>query len=99
MAQSMFLIQQGRCRVWRGDDAEAPNEVLAELGPGEVFGEMALLRTGQRSANVSSIESSVLLEIPAATLRDVLDRSMHVGVAFESLAASRQAEARLEASP
>ena len=92
-AESMFVIQRGRCSVWRGEAVDAPREVLAELGPGDVFGELGLLHQRERSANVSCIEACVLLEVSAETLRSVLDRSIHVGSAFESLAASR-AEAR-----
>src|SRR3954452_8763579 len=41
-----FVIENGRAEVVRGD------EQVAELGPGDFFGEMALLGHTTRSANV-----------------------------------------------
>ena len=44
---AIYLIEQGHADVIRdGDDA------IDLLGPGDVFGEIALLLTGQRTANV-----------------------------------------------
>jgi CRP-like cAMP-binding protein len=93
-AQSMFIIRSGHCMVWRGDQAGAAKidgrgEMLAELGPGDVFGELGLLHNRERGANVSCSEPCVLFELPADALRRVIDRSVCVGSAFESIAAAR----------
>ncbi|GAB4329307.1 MAG: hypothetical protein Kow0010_13570 [Dehalococcoidia bacterium] len=45
-----FLITSGRVQVTRGDTT------LASLGPGEFFGEMALLDNYRRSATVTAAE-------------------------------------------
>jgi CRP-like cAMP-binding protein len=41
-----FVIEEGRAEVTRGDDH------VADLGPGDFFGEMALLNESQRNASV-----------------------------------------------
>jgi eukaryotic-like serine/threonine-protein kinase len=47
-----YIIAQGRCEVFRGQGPE--RQVLRVLGPGDVFGEMALLSPGPRTANVAA---------------------------------------------
>jgi len=54
---SMYVIISGRARVHDGDIA------LAELGAGEVFGEMAVLDADVRSASVTTLENARLLRL------------------------------------
>jgi CRP/FNR family transcriptional regulator len=58
---SMFVIQSGRVEVVR---QRGEGEIrLAELGPGEIFGEMALFGKKVRSATVRPIEEVRVLTI------------------------------------
>jgi CRP-like cAMP-binding protein len=45
-----FVIEEGKAEVKRGD------EVIAELGPGDFFGEIALLEADRRTASVVATE-------------------------------------------
>ena len=45
-----FVIEEGQAEVRRGD------EVIANLGPGDFFGEMALLEADRRNASVIATE-------------------------------------------
>ncbi len=45
-----FVIEEGKAEVRRGD------EVIAELGPGDFFGEIALLEADRRTASVIAAE-------------------------------------------
>jgi CRP-like cAMP-binding protein len=56
----LFLIQSGEAHVFRTFAGEGERSV-AKLGPGDVFGELALLRSGPRSATVRAAGSSPLL--------------------------------------
>ena len=56
---SLCLIESGRVRVSVVDE-EAQLVVLAELGPGEFFGEMALIDGKPRSADATVIEDARL---------------------------------------
>lgn len=64
-----FVIIDGTAEVLRND---AP---IAELGPGEFFGEMALLDEDRRTATVRAISAMKVLVMTRKGFRDV-DRSM-----------------------
>src|SRR5262249_33590018 len=53
-------------------DVSRDGEVLARLGPGDAFGEIALLLDIPRTASVVAIEASELLALEAADFRDLL---------------------------
>lgn len=68
-----FLVQSGKVRVFvhHGDkDID-----LAKLGPGQIFGEMALVFDEKRSATVEALEDSVLVVITRQTLDEKLRKS------------------------
>ena len=65
-ADALFLIAEGRPRVIGRRDAGTP-QTLAELGRGEIVGEMALVTNEPRSATVTAVRDSVVLELPATT--------------------------------
>jgi len=50
-----FAIEEGEVEVRRGD------EVLARLGPGDFFGETALIDRGVRNATVTAVAPSTLM--------------------------------------
>ena len=50
LGYEFFVIQEGRAEVRRGE------EVIAELGPGDFFGEIALLEEHRRTASVIAAE-------------------------------------------
>jgi len=56
----LFLIQSGRASVVRSMGEEAAREI-ATLGAGEVFGELALLRSARRGATVRATGNAPLL--------------------------------------
>jgi small-conductance mechanosensitive channel/CRP-like cAMP-binding protein len=64
---SMFVVCEGRVRVTVGESGAE----VATLGPGAYFGEMSLLTGDPRSATVSAIEDSVLLQITASDFRRI----------------------------
>ena len=58
--EMLYVVISGRLKVAMGDD-QGKEVVLAMLGPGEYFGEMALLDGGARSANVIAVAACELL--------------------------------------
>lgn len=50
-----FLITRGRCRVFK-TAAGGERRVLREVGPGEVFGEIAVIRSEPRTASVEALD-------------------------------------------
>jgi predicted acylesterase/phospholipase RssA len=72
-ADSLYLVVFGRLRVTmtRADGSET---VVAELGRGEIVGEMALLTNDRRSATVAAVRDSQVLRIPTATYTELVQR-------------------------
>jgi CRP/FNR family cyclic AMP-dependent transcriptional regulator len=68
---SVFLIGEGEVDVLLEGDRE-PGTQIATLGPGEFFGEMAVLERRPRMATVVAGEQSTLLEINGAQFRRFL---------------------------
>jgi CRP-like cAMP-binding protein len=64
-----FVIMDGTAEVLRGDTP------IAELGPGEFFGEMALIDEDRRMATVKAISAMKVLVMTRASFRSI-DRSM-----------------------
>lgn len=67
----LYLILEGKVRISR----EVPGmgeEALAVLGPGQMFGEMALLDESPRSADANVHEQCVVLAIPKDGFDDLL---------------------------
>lgn len=78
----LYLILEGRVRISR-DVPGMGEEALAVLGPGEVFGEMALLDESPRSADARVHERCRLLAIPKDGFDDLL--FLHKDLAYEVL--------------
>ena len=89
-AAGFFLIEEGNVTVSRGGDA------IRTLGPGDYFGEIALLDEGLRSATVTAATDLRCRGLAAWELRPFLER--HPAVAWSLLQAMaarlRDAEAR-----
>ena len=78
----LYLILEGKVRISR----EVPGmgeEALAVLGPGQVFGEMALLDESARSADARVHERCRVLAIPKDGFDDLL--FLHKDLAYEVL--------------
>lgn len=78
----LYLIIEGRVRISR-DVPGMGEEALAVLGPGQVFGEMALLDESPRSADARVHERCRLLTLPKDGFDDLL--FLHKDLAYEVL--------------
>ncbi len=58
-----YLINQGRCRVLQQAEGESEAREVAQLGPGDSFGEEALLSDRPRSSTVTMLSDGVLLRL------------------------------------
>ena len=73
MGQEMYYILMGNVRVEKS--AGRVTKVLAEMGPGQYFGEMAALIEAPRSASALATEDSTVAVITGDTLRVLLRES------------------------
>jgi eukaryotic-like serine/threonine-protein kinase len=65
-----YIVESGLCSVWRTIDGQRVR--LRQMGPGEVFGETAILASSPRSATVIADEHTVVHVVTA----EVLEREM-----------------------
>jgi serine/threonine-protein kinase len=79
-----YIIVSGRCRAFR--DIGEQQETLETMGPGDVFGEMALLLDEPRAASVEALEPSTLLVLDRATLTEGLGVEGWTGALVRALA-------------
>jgi cAMP-dependent protein kinase regulator len=71
VGSSMFIISSGRVKITK--TSETGGEiVLAHLGDGAFFGEMALIGEAPRSASVIADEDTVLFEVSRDVLAEVI---------------------------
>jgi len=68
-----YVIQRGRVNVTRQEAGELTQ--LASLGPGEIVGEMALMKDARRGATATAEEETELLVIDRDLLRRRLSRA------------------------
>ncbi len=61
--RSMYLLLEGRVQVEAVEKATQKRTVVAQLGPGDVFGEIALVNPGPRTADIQATEDVQYLEI------------------------------------
>lgn len=66
---SLFIIVQGEVEVTRGAGDAA--QVMARLGAGSLFGELALIRAKPRTATVRTTQPAELLEIARQNVEEV----------------------------
>jgi len=87
LGREMFIIQKGKVRVKKKVGPE--EKILAELGEGEFFGEMALLMGMDRSATVEVIEDSKILVVGPDTFESLLKSNIDIALKMLRKMASR----------
>jgi CRP-like cAMP-binding protein len=75
----VFLVAEGAVRVVVRTPL-GQEVILGDLGPGEVFGEMAAVDGEPRSASVTALHPTRLCRLPAAAFLEVALRSPEVGL-------------------
>jgi CRP-like cAMP-binding protein len=86
--ESLFLMRQGMAKV-RTFTADGDEVVMALLGAGDVFGEMAALDGTPRSADVVALTSLTVVKLRAAPFSDLLHHNASLALALARLEAAR----------
>ncbi|HZE63760.1 MAG TPA: DUF1003 domain-containing protein [Pyrinomonadaceae bacterium] len=68
---ALYVIESGSVRIWVLDEDVEP-VTLAELKPGEFFGELAVLDRGPRSTNATAIVDATLHRLSSDDFQDFL---------------------------
>jgi len=81
--ESMFAIVEGRVEVVRQLEG-GQRRAVASVGPGDFFGEMALLAEGPRLASVMAAERTTVLELTRAQVELLVKRHPSVGEVLQA---------------
>ncbi len=75
---SVYVIRAGKVRVLK--DSAGRQRMVTTLGPGDFFGEMAVVTGRPRSATVEVVEDAELLKVPAGKLQEMVAGNGEVAI-------------------
>jgi CRP/FNR family cyclic AMP-dependent transcriptional regulator len=78
-SDACYIVRDGAFRVTR-EHSDGRAITLASLGPGDIFGELAMLDGEVRSASVEALTDGELLALPAGEVRALLARHPEITV-------------------
>ena len=87
----MFVIRKGKVRITKR--VRGGEKTFAVLGPGEFFGEMAILNRTPRSATATAAEDVMLLEVDARRFEAMITKQAEIAVRFIQKLARRLEDA------
>jgi CRP-like cAMP-binding protein len=91
--EGLYLVASGGVRV-HSKDAEGDRVVLAELGPGDVVGEISLVLRRPASATVVAMHPTVALHLPRAQFHEAIREHSSLLAQLYELATKREEETR-----
>ena len=97
LARNFSIILSGQVQVFRQQDGQELE--VAVLGPGDYFGEMALLQGIRRTASVKAVTPVDLLSMNGADFTALASSSTHFGGLLSDVMRQRQAENEAIESP
>ena len=74
VGDEMYIILKGKIDII--DEYDTHKKILAELGPGEFFGEMAMFEKCMRSAHALAKEPTQLLALSEEVLRHLIEKKI-----------------------
>jgi uncharacterized protein YhbP (UPF0306 family) len=86
-ADKFFIVIDGEAEAVRLDNGD--QRVIASLGPGSLFGEMAIMRDQPRSASVVAKTDVKLLALDRDTFRELIAQSMGITAEFDQVIRAR----------
>lgn len=88
---TMYVLRSGKVKIWKHiSDTEI---TLAVLGPGEFFGEMALLERLPRSAGATVVEDAQLIELEQNAFETLVRKNGEIAVRLMRRLSARLREA------
>lgn len=76
---ALYVVEEGGVRIWVRDE-DVQEVTLSELKPGDFFGELAVLDSGERSANASAMVNSTLHRLSRDDFHGFLLKYPHAGI-------------------
>ncbi len=87
VGETMYVVQKGKIRITRS--IRGKEQVLADLGAGEFFGEMSILNNKPRAATATVVEEAQLLAIDPRTFEGMIKANTEIAVRMIKKLAAR----------
>jgi CRP/FNR family cyclic AMP-dependent transcriptional regulator len=78
-SDACYIVREGSFRITR-EHSDGRAITLATLGPGEIFGELAMLDGDERSASAEALTDGEVLALPAGDVRSLLGRHPEISL-------------------
>ncbi len=92
MGDSFHIIKEGQLEV--SVERDGQRRRVAELGPGEYFGEIALLLDVPRTANVTALRDSLVLKLRKDDFKGLLGEHLYFAKNLEQASSRRLSDTR-----
>ena len=89
--EEMYVVQEGRVEIRVGE------EVVETLGPGEIFGELALIDDQPRSATAVAVTASRVAAVPEARFHFMVQQTPRFALQVMRVMAERLRRATAQA--
>ena len=76
---SLYVVISGKVKIYCGDE-HGKEIIIATLGPGDYFGEVALIDDAERSASVMTLEDSSFLVISKESFKSALAQYPEIAI-------------------
>ena len=86
-ADKFFIVVDGELEVLRDEDGH--ERQIASLGPGELFGEVAIMRDTPRAATLRAVQAATLLAMERDTFRELVAQSLGTTGDFDQVIRQR----------
>lgn len=91
----LSIVASGKVSVWAKSEKKKALEQVAELGPGEIFGETSILEMSTAGATIKAAEDETLVFIiPQDAFRAVLEQNPELLARVTALIESRKKKTR-----
>lgn len=96
----LFIVASGKVGVWAKPEKSKILAQVAELGPGDIFGETSILEMTTAGATIKANEDETLVFlIPQAAFRAVLSENPELDARAQALIAERKKKTRDALTP
>ncbi len=91
--EEMYILLKGRVQVFVLNPFDGTEAHIAELGAGDVFGEMSLFQGSKRSASIRALEPCTMFKITKQGLDEYIEMDPSMAVKLMKIIAKRIIEA------
>jgi len=88
-SEAVFMLASGRVKLCNFT-AEGKQSILTFIDPGEFFGELAIIESGQREEYAEAVEKSTVILIPADEINKLIEEFPHVSMGVTKLMGLRR---------